>query len=143
MKLIAGKRARLVAGAAIAGMIGIGTLGASVAGASAHSATAGAAAHVKITNGPNAVGTYEWFLNGDQGHITLASNHTWTAVNYGDGGTWLVSGKTIAISFTAGGDVDTLEMGTVGKHGLSSASKPGHWVNPHFGNSGTWYAVKL
>jgi hypothetical protein len=143
MSFIAGKRARMMAGAAIAGLIGMGTLGATIATAATRSATGGAAAHVKISNGPNAVGTYEWYLNGDQGHITLASNNTWTADNYGDGGTWLVTGKTIAISFTTGGDVDTLEMGTVGKHGLSSASKPGHWVNPANPNSGTWYAVKV
>ena len=89
----------------------------------------------------SAVGTYEWFLGSSgAGEITLASNNTWTSSEFSDSGSWLVSGKTIALSDLVSGG-GTL-MATLGKHGLGTANKPGPYVFTS-GTSGTWYAVKV
>ncbi len=64
---------------------------------------------------------------------------------FSDGGTWIQSGKTIALEDNTGGDESTglIELGTIEKHGISSDAHPGSWVAPDDGIPGTFYLVKL
>jgi hypothetical protein len=135
------RRQKVLATMAIVAL-SLATTGVSTAGAAGKASArgtstgTGAVAHAK-----SADGTYEWFLNGgDEGQITLNSDHTWTAASLGDHGSWLVSGSTIAVSDVTGAG-GTL-MAKVQKHGLSTAKKPGPYLFTG-GTSGTWYAVKL
>jgi hypothetical protein len=125
------------------------TAGVSVAGASsktpANRPTHVSAGHA-IPHVSSAAGTYEWFVNGtDDGQIVLNGDGTWGAKSACDTGSWLTQKSTIALSdLTCGGDAtgETF-MATVGKHGLSSAKKPGSFRWPAFAYSGGWYAIKL
>ena len=107
--------------------------------------------HQPRAHGPNPVATYEWFTNPDGGgwtdvgHLTISSGNTWTSTAFGDGGTWIQSGKTISLECNTGDDGTDgfLEMGTIGKHGINSEAKPGVWVAPDGGIPGTFYLVKL
>jgi hypothetical protein len=107
--------------------------------------------HQPRAHGNNPVATYEWFYNTDgdgwvdAGHLTISAGNTWSAVDFSDGGTWIQSGKTIALEDNTGGDESAgeIELGTIGKHGISSEAKPGSWVAPDGGVPGTFYLVKL
>jgi hypothetical protein len=107
--------------------------------------------HQPRSHGNNPVATYEWFYNPDgggwvdAGHLTISSGNTWSAVDFSDGGTWIQSGKTISLECNTGGDATDglIELGTIGKHGISSEAKPGTWVAPEGGVPGTFYLVKL
>jgi hypothetical protein len=135
------RRQKVVATMAIVAL-SLATTGVSTAGAAAKTSAPGTSTGIgAVAHAKSAVGTYEWFLHGgDQGQITLNSDHSWTAASLGDKGSWLVSGSTVALSDVTG-QGGTL-MAKVQKHGLSTAKKPGPYLFTG-GTSGTWYAVKL
>src|SRR5471032_2928298 len=142
------RRAGILIGTVAISALFLGTAGVSRASAAMSASASGATPSVGTsheTRNTSAVGTYEWFLNNgggynDDGQITLSSNHNWTDAVLSDNGSWLQSGATIALSdLVAGGGTF---LGSVGRHGLSSRNKPGHFVFSS-GTSGTWYAVKV
>jgi len=121
--------------------------------ASKPSAAQHAVPSTRAIHSSSAAGTYEWFIGGgDDGHLTLNANGTWSSSMFSfDFGTWLVTGKTIGLAdmlcdnTNGTGPIPNgqIWMGTVGKHGISSVKKPGSTISPDTGFSSTWYAVKL
>ncbi len=102
------------------------------------------------TVSPDAVpivpGTYVWFVDGQSAvySITLASNNTFTdTAAPDDTGTWVQNNVTAALTITAGNDgprgcIFAGHVNDTGT-GISSAAKPGDWVCPGFGTTGTFY----
>ncbi len=91
------------------------------------------------------LGTYNWFINGTNlGTITYEAGNVWTS-NYdsADGGTWLQAGKSLAMDMTTGtdGTGGCIFAGKVNHTGtkISKAAKPGAWICPGYGSSGSWY----
>ena len=94
-------------------------------------------------DGPVVPGTYTWTLDGDySGAITFASGNTYTSTLSGnDSGAWVQAGKSVALSISGGtdGGGGCLMVGKGNKAGTAiGAKKPGKWVCPGYGTSGTF-----
>ncbi len=96
------------------------------------------------TAGPVVPGTYLWTLDGDySGNIAIASGNTYTSTLSGnDSGAWVQGGSAVAISITGGTDGGgaCLMVGK-GNHtgtAIGTSAKPGNWVCPGYGTTGTF-----
>lgn len=128
--------------AVLIGVILVGSLCGVIGVVSPASAT-GSAAHPQVAHATSVVGTYTYSDSiGDSEALTLSADHTLVFSN-GCSGYWVVTGKSISMDADANCFGSFWIYGaTVGKHGLSSAKKPG---NAYYSGVGevTWYAVTL
>jgi hypothetical protein len=97
--------------------LALATLAAGLAmtGTLAHSGAAGAATPTSVKPKPGGVWTFQ-VVNGSCEVQTFAAGGVWTADNFGDSGTY-VDGvsrghKTVALTWTAGGDAGLMWTGT-------------------------------
>jgi hypothetical protein len=109
------RRASLMAaGLAMAGSVGL--LGASAASAATNTGLSGASAASAATNA-GLSGTYTVEVTGGSCEVISAGGGSFTADNFGDsgitagGGKAKVGGKSVALSWTAGGDTGLLFSG--------------------------------
>jgi hypothetical protein len=143
------KRAGLAAAIVAATTLGVGVIGFVVpsAGAAARPGSVFRLGSPQIHPSVTAVGTYpNAYVNGtDVGALVISSDGTFTwAVDGGDSGTWVSSGKSFAMEFTGGedGSDECVFSATIYKKSLAKAAKPGNWACAAEGSTGTWYATK-
>jgi hypothetical protein len=140
------RRIGLLIGGAAFCTLGLGAFGVSTAFASSAIAFHQGSARAAVPDGFSE-GTYNWFENGSEIGTITYEDYDWVGSVDGDSGYFLTFGRVISMSAFGGtaGAGGCIFAGKISKAGTSigSASKPGAWICPGYGTSGTWYAVEV
>jgi len=145
MKHIARHLGLLIGGAAFC-TLGLGAFGVSTSFASSKIPFPRDSSRATVPDGLS-YGTYNWFENGSEiGTIVYEGNYSWLSSVEEDSGYFMTVGQVVSMSAFGGsaGAGECIFAGKVSSAGTSigSASKPGAWICPLTGTSGTWYAVE-